>query len=80
MYSLNIRTHFINYLKENDIAAVFHYLPLHKSEMGCKLGGEKYSCPVTEDISNRFICLPFFNNISQNKLIAVTDTIQNYSI
>ena len=75
MPSLNARTHFINYLKENGINAVFHYLPLHKSEMGCKLGGEQYHCPVTEDMSDRLVRLPFFNDISKKELTAVTEAI-----
>ncbi len=80
MPSLNARTHFINYLKENGINAVFHYLPLHKSEMGCKLGGKQYHCPVTEDMSDRLVRLPFFNDISKKELTAVTEAIQNYII
>ncbi|MDM8561943.1 dTDP-4-amino-4,6-dideoxygalactose transaminase [Candidatus Marithioploca araucensis] len=78
MPSFDVRTHFIKYLKENGISAVFHYLPLHQSEMGRKLGGEQYHCPVTEDISDRLVRLPFFNEMSQTELIAVTEAIQNY--
>jgi dTDP-4-amino-4,6-dideoxygalactose transaminase len=80
MPSLEIRTHFINYLKENGINAVFHYLPLHKSDMGRKLGGEQSHCPVTEDMSDRLVRLPFFNDISKEELTAVTEAIQNYII
>lgn len=78
MPSLETRTHFINYLKENKIWAVFHYLPLHKSDMGRKLGGKQYYCPVTEDISDRLVRLPFFNDISQQELMIVTQIIQKY--
>lgn len=59
MPSLETRTNFIKYLKKNKIAAVFHYLPLHQSDMGQKIGGKKYNCPVTEDISDRLVRLPF---------------------
>ena len=80
MPSLDVRTHFIKYLKENGISAVFHYLPLHQSEMGRKLGGEQYHCPVAEDISDRLVRLPFFNDISKEELATVMEAIQNYSI
>ncbi|RKZ53887.1 MAG: dTDP-4-amino-4,6-dideoxygalactose transaminase [Candidatus Parabeggiatoa sp. nov. 3] len=80
MPSLNVRTHFIKYLKENGISAVFHYLPLHKSEMGRKLGGEQYYCPVTEDISDRLVRLPFFNDISKEELVVVIEAIQYYAV
>ncbi|EDN68937.1 DegT/DnrJ/EryC1/StrS aminotransferase [Beggiatoa sp. PS] len=79
MPSLDLRTRFIKYLKENGISAVFHYLPLHQSEMGRKLGGEQYHCPVTEDMSDRLVRLPFFNDISQEELAIVIEAIQNYS-
>ena len=62
--SLEKRTALINRLKQNNISAVFHYLPLHLSDLGKKFGGKKGDCPVTEDISNRLIRLPFYTNIS----------------
>jgi dTDP-4-amino-4,6-dideoxygalactose transaminase len=80
MPSLEARTHFISYLKENEIGAVFHYLPLHKSDMGCKLGGEQYHCPVTENVSDRLVRLPFFNDMTEKELITVTKVILNYKV
>ena len=80
MPSLEIRTKFISYLKENEIGAVFHYLPLHKSDMGRKLGGEQYDCPVTSNVSDRLVRLPFFNDIKEQELGKVVETIQNYNL
>ena len=80
MPSLEIRTKFIKYLKENKIGAVFHYLPLHKSDMGRQLGGEKYHCPITENISDRLVRLPFFNDISDEELNIVTKTVLKYTV
>ncbi len=71
--SLEIRTALINHLKENGILAVFHYLPLHLSEMGQQFGGKVGDCPVTEDISDRLLRLPFYNDMTedeQNRVIA----------
>jgi dTDP-4-amino-4,6-dideoxygalactose transaminase len=57
------RTAFIQHLQKRWINAVFHYLPLHLSKMGEKFGGAKGDCPVTEDISDRLVRLPFYNDL-----------------
>jgi dTDP-4-amino-4,6-dideoxygalactose transaminase len=63
----------INHLRERGIGSVFHYLPLHLSEMGRKFGGRDGDCPVTEDLSARLVRLPFFNDLDeadQDRVIA----------
>jgi dTDP-4-amino-4,6-dideoxygalactose transaminase len=57
------RTAFIQHLQKRWINAVFHYLPLHLSKMGKKFGGAKGDCPVTENISDRLVRLPFYNDL-----------------
>ena len=42
---------------------MFHYLPLHLSDMRKRLGGKPGDCPVTEDISERLLRLPFYNQL-----------------
>ncbi len=59
------RTALISHLKEHGIHAVFHYAPLHLSEMGMRFGGRAGDCPVTEGISDRLVRLPFYNSLSQ---------------
>ena len=51
------RTGLIEHLKAKGILAVFHYVPLHLSDMGRKLGS-KSECPVTERVSERLLRLP----------------------
>ena len=60
----NERNAFIKHLKEKSIMATFHYLPLHLSKMGKKFGGKKGDCPVTENISDRLVRLPFYNDLN----------------
>ena len=43
--SLDQRTRLIAHLKQRGILAVFHYLPLHLSEMGQRLGGQAGRLP-----------------------------------
>ena len=64
MPTLEKRNLFIQHLKKNGIMAVFHYIPLHLSEMGKKLGGKVGDCPVTENISDRLVRLPFYNDLN----------------
>jgi dTDP-4-amino-4,6-dideoxygalactose transaminase len=58
--TLAARTAFIAHMRERQILAVFHYQPLHLSEMGQRLGGRAGQCPVTEDIADRLVRLPLY--------------------
>ena len=78
IHSLAKRTAFINHLKENDITAVFHYLPLHLSDMGKKLGGIQDECPVTVDVSDRLVRLPFYNDLTINNIENIVSTIEKF--
>lgn len=73
--SLEEREALIAHLRKNNILAVFHYLPLHVSEMGRRLGGKRRDCPVTEDVSNRLLRLPFYNSLTERDQSRVVETI-----
>ena len=73
--SLAARTALIAHLKANGILAVFHYLPLHLSEMGVKYGGRPGDCPVTEDVSERLLRLPFFNGMTEDEQTRVIEAL-----
>jgi dTDP-4-amino-4,6-dideoxygalactose transaminase len=71
--SFGERTALIQHLKRQSIHAVFHYVPLHLSAMGHKFGGRVGQCPVTEDLSDRLLRLPFYTTLSrpeQDRVIA----------
>ena len=65
--NLGLRQKFIQYLRDLGIYSVFHYLPLHLSDMGQKFGGEVGDCPITENISDRLVRLPFHNGLSSSE-------------
>jgi len=65
MPSLEARQALIAHLRARKIAAVFHYQPLHLSEMGRKWGGKEGDCPVTESASDCLVRLPFYNDLSE---------------
>lgn len=62
--SLERRQALLAHLKARGILGVFHYLPLHTSLMGARFGGKSGLCPVTEDVSDRLVRLPFYNDLS----------------
>jgi dTDP-4-amino-4,6-dideoxygalactose transaminase len=72
------RQRFIAHLKARGILAVFHYLPLHLSEMGRRYGGKPGDCPVTEDVSDRLVRLPFYNSLSESDQDRVIDVILSF--
>lgn len=61
------RDAFIAYLRKHKIPSAFHYLPLHLSTMGRRFGGSKGDCPVTEDICDRLVRLPFYTGLGESK-------------
>lgn len=73
--SLEKRQAFIGRLAEAGIRSVFHYQPLHLSPMGQQFGGQPGDCPVTEDVSDRLVRLPFFNDLLPADLEYIVDTI-----
>jgi dTDP-4-amino-4,6-dideoxygalactose transaminase len=76
--SLVERQALIAHLKAKNILAVFHYLPLHLSDMGIKFGGKPGDCPVTEDISDKLLRLPFYNDITEEDQATVISAIKEF--
>lgn len=72
------RTAFLAHLKAHNIRATFHYVPLHSSPMGQRLGGKEGDCPVAEDVSMRLVRLPFFNDITLEQLERVVDAVRSF--
>lgn len=76
--SIEMRTALITHLRERQILAVFHYSPLHLSPMGERNGGRRGSCPVTEDISDRLLRLPFYTGMTEDELSLVLDALDAF--
>jgi len=76
--TLDLRQGLITHLRERKIQAVFHYLPLHLSDMGQSFGGKLGDCPVTERISDQLVRLPFHNILSDEDQKRVIDAILEY--
>lgn len=76
--NLELRQKFISYLRERGIYSVFHYLPLHLSDMGQHFGGKAGDLPVTESISDRLVRLPFHNALTSHEQELVIDAIHGF--
>jgi dTDP-4-amino-4,6-dideoxygalactose transaminase len=75
---LEKRQALIEHLKERRILAVFHYQPLHLSEMGRQFGGRLGDCPVTEAIADRLVRLPFYNGMTGSEQEQVIEGILDF--
>jgi dTDP-4-amino-4,6-dideoxygalactose transaminase len=66
------------HLKRNGISAVFHYVPLHTSPMGAKLGYRDGDLPETEDLSGRLLRLPFFPELTAGEQLRVVGCVREF--
>ncbi len=73
--SLAVRSALIAHLKARGIVSVFHYLPLHLSPHAAQWGGKPGDCPVTEDVSDRLLRLPFYNQLSESEQARIIDAV-----
>ncbi len=76
-----VRNNFIAYLGDNDIVAVFHYLPLDSSVMGVKIKlDNQVECPVSEKISNCIVRLPLYFDLDYKKQDKIINAILNFKV
>ena len=77
--SLEQRQALIAHLKARGIQSVFHYLPLHLSDMGRRFGGKEGDYPVTENLSDRLLRLPFYNELTQDDQAQVVQALHDFA-
>lgn len=65
----------MGYLKNLQINTVFHYVPLHTSDMGRAMGNSSGQLPITESISHRLLRLPFYYELTRNQQQEIVDAI-----
>ena len=78
MPSFESRQALISHLAGFGILAVFHYLPLHVSPMGLRFGGRQGDCPVTEDLADRLLRLPFFTGMTSSEQNEVIEAVRGF--
>lgn len=70
---LDTRQSYIQFMKENDILCVFHYVPLHSAPAGRKFGRFSGEDKYTTQESDRLVRLPLYYNIDKNDLEKVVN-------
>lgn len=76
--NLATRDGLIAHLRSHGIQAVFHYVPLHSSPMGLKMGYAEGDLPLTEDLSVRLLRLPFYHEITEDEQAQVVAQIASF--
>lgn len=75
---LQERTSLISYLKERGIGAVFHYIPLHNSPAGKKMGRFHGTDKYTTKESERLLRLPMYYGLREDEVTAVVAGISKF--
>jgi len=73
-----IRTKFLEYLKSENISAVFHYIPLHSSIAGKKFGRFDGGDIFTTNESERIVRLPIYYGIRKKETFKVIKKINSF--
>jgi len=74
----SVRSRLIDWMKEADILAVFHYIPLHSSPAGQQYGRFHGSDRFTTVESERLLRLPLFYNLSDNNQKTVIGSLMSF--
>jgi dTDP-4-amino-4,6-dideoxygalactose transaminase len=75
---LETRTNLIAHLKQQGILAVFHYVPLHTAPVGQQYGYREGDLPVTEDLSQRLVRLPFYYDLTEANQMEVIGEVKKF--
>lgn len=78
LHDIDDRTALINWLKEAEILAVFHYIPLHSSPAGQRFGRFHGEDRYTQSESERLLRLPLFYNLTDNNQQTVVNSLLSY--
>jgi len=75
---LEERTSLIDFLRENGVYAVFHYIPLHSAEAGKKFGKFHGEDVYTTKESERLLRLPMYYGMDDFDKSKVVDVVRRY--
>ncbi len=77
--NLEARAGLIDHLRQQGIMSVFHYVPLHTAPVGLGFGYRQGDLPVTEQLSERLVRLPFYYDLSEQDQLSVVTHIKQYA-
>nr|NIM97945.1 dTDP-4-amino-4,6-dideoxygalactose transaminase [candidate division Zixibacteria bacterium] len=72
------RNALMDHLKSRGILAIFHYLPLHLSQVGRSMDYTDGQLPVAESMSGRLLRLPFYHDMKKEEQAEVVAGIKDF--
>ena len=72
------RTRLISHLKEHEISAVFHYVPLHSAKAGQKYGRFHGEDRYTTKESSRLLRLPMYYGLKADEVELIAETVKSF--
>jgi len=75
---LDERTRLIDYMKENGVMGVFHYIPLHSAPAGKKYGRFHGEDKYTTSESERLLRLPMYYELTEEDVNKVVSVIKEF--
>jgi dTDP-4-amino-4,6-dideoxygalactose transaminase len=76
--SLGERTQLIETLKQAEVQAVYHYIPLHSSPAGLRFGRSSGNLHHTSDLSDRQIRLPMWAGMTKGDVEKVVESVHSF--
>ena len=76
--NLSVRQALITHLRARGINPTFHYQPLDRAPMAAQFAPQPDTCPVTSDIADRLLRLPFFNTLDHGDQDRVMDAVREF--
>jgi dTDP-4-amino-4,6-dideoxygalactose transaminase len=70
------RDKIIQYMKENGIQTISHYVPLHNSPAGKRFGKSSGSLAVTESVSDRILRMPMWVGLTESQIEYIVNTLE----
>jgi len=78
MESETRRNQALSFFREKGIGTTFHYLPLHLSPVGLRIGYSEGDFPVTESVSGRLLRLPMYPSLTEDAVAHVVSTMKDF--
>jgi dTDP-4-amino-4,6-dideoxygalactose transaminase len=75
---INERSRFIDFMKQNGIWTVFHYIPLHTAPAGMRFGTFYGEDVYTTKESERLVRLPMFYSLKESEVDYIVDKVKEF--
>ncbi len=69
------RDRVISDLRTQGIGTAFHYVPLHDAPAAGRFASRAYACPVSTDVANRLLRLPFYPSLTDAESLRVVEAL-----